>query len=187
MSGWSYSGILGLAAVALVQPMLATLATTAMAQERMQLGTPASAAVEFQTQVGDRVFFSEGSAELGSRARAALEAQAAWLKRHSTLPVMIEGHADDAGVEALNQEVSRRRAEAVRRRLIESGVAPERIFVQAYGRDRLIAECTAPGCSAQNRRVVTVVRVPDAATAPVAKPVVEPADTASRRSPRRLY
>ena len=179
--------MLGLAAVALGQLVPATLATTAMAQERMQLGTPASAAVEFQTQVGDRVFFSEGSAELGSRARAALEAQAAWLKRNSSLPVMIEGHADDAGVEAHNLEVSRRRAEAVRRRLIESGVAPERIFVQAHGRDRLIAECTAPGCSAQNRRVVTVVGAPNAATAPAVKPAVEPTDTASRRSPRRLY
>ncbi len=31
--------------------------------------------------------------------------------------------------EAHNLEVSRRRAEAVRRRLIESGVAPERIFI----------------------------------------------------------
>ena len=42
-----------------------------------------------------------------------------------------------------NHEVSRRRAEAVRRRLIESGVAPERIRAAAYGRERLIAECGA--------------------------------------------
>ena len=112
-----------------VQPVPATLASTAMPRAHAAW-TPASAAVEFQTQVGDRVFFSEGSAELGSRARAALEAQAAWLKRHSTLAVMVEGHADDAGVAAHNLEVSRRRAEAVRRRLIESGVAPERILVR---------------------------------------------------------
>jgi peptidoglycan-associated lipoprotein len=187
MSGWSYSGMFGLAAVALAQLAPATLPSAALAQERMQLGTPVSPAIEFQTQVGDRVFFSEGSAELGSRARAALEAQAAWLKRNASLPVMIEGHADDAGAEAHNFEVSRRRAEAVRRRLIESGVAPERIFLQAYGRQRLIAECTAAGCSAQNRRVVTVVGGPGAASRPAAKPPVEPTDTAARRSPRRLY
>ena len=43
------------------------------------------------------MFFSEGSAELGTRARTALEAQAAWLKRNAAVPVTIEGHADDAG------------------------------------------------------------------------------------------
>jgi peptidoglycan-associated lipoprotein len=179
--------MLGLAAVALAQLAPATLPSAALAQERMQLGTPHSPAIEFQTQVGDRVFFSEGSAELGARARAALEAQAAWLRRNRTLPVVVEGHADDAGLNAHNLEVSRRRAEAVRRRLIESGVAPERIVVQAYGRERLIAECTAPGCSAQNRRVVTVVVPPNAAAAPAPKLVGEPTDTAGRRSPRRLY
>ena len=117
-------------------------------------------AAEFQSQVGDRVFFSEGSAELGARARTALEAQAAWLKRHPALAVTVEGHADDAGAVSHNLEVSRRRAEAVRRRLIESGVAPERIRIAAYGRERPIARCGEPGCAAQNRRAVTVVAQP---------------------------
>lgn len=187
MSGRHFSGKVVLVGVAIAQLVPATLAPATWAEERMQLGTPIAPTVEFQTQVGDRVFFSEGSAELGARARAALEAQAAWLKRHSALPVIIEGHADDAGVEAHNLEVSRRRAEAVRRRLIESGVAPERIYTQAYGRDRLIAECTAPGCAAQNRRAVTVVGAPSAASAPASLPAREQSDTAARRSPRRLY
>lgn len=179
--------MLGVATAALMQLASATLPSIARAQERMPLGAPSSPAIEFQTQVGDRVFFSEGSAELGSRARAALEAQAAWLRRNRALPVIVEGHADDAGLNAHNQDVSRRRAEAVRRRLIESGVAPERIIVQAYGRERLIADCSAAGCSAQNRRVVTIVVPPNAAAAPAPELVGGAADTAVRRSPRRLY
>ena len=162
------------------------LAPAAWSEERMQLGV-LGAAAEFQAQVGDRVFFSEGSAELGARARTALEAQAAWLKRHEVLPVTIEGHADDAGAANHNLEVSRRRAEAVRRRLIESGVAPERIGAVAYGRARPIAECMDPSCSAQNRRAVTVVGAPGAASAPASEAAREPHDTAARRSPRRLY
>jgi len=158
-----------------------------VAQERMQLGVPLNAAAEFQGQVGDRVFFSEGSAELGARARAALEAQAAWLKRHAALPIIVEGHADDAGAVSHNVEMSWRRAEAVRRRLIEMGLAPERVRVVAFGRERLIAECTAPGCAAQNRRAVTVVGTPTAAAAPTGASAREPQDTAARRSPRRLY
>ena len=157
------------------------------AEERMQLGVPPWAAAEFQAEVGDRVFFSEGSAELGARARSALEAQAAWLKRHAALPVTVEGHADDAGVVNHNLEVSRRRAEAVRRRLIESGVAPERIRIVAYGRERPIAQCAEPSCAAQNRRVVTVVSAATATSAPVGEAGQEPKDAAARRSPRRLY
>jgi peptidoglycan-associated lipoprotein len=152
------------------------------ADERMQLGAPLAAA-EFQTQVGDRVFFSEGSAELGARARAALEAQATWLKRHTSLAVTIEGHADDAETIGHNLEVSRRRAEAVRRRLIESGVAAERIRTAAYGRERPIARCNEPRCAVQNRRAVTVVG-PSRASIPSNE--IELRDAAGKRSPRRL-
>ncbi len=183
LGGLKQASVLAVASVALLQ-----LVPGAQAGERMQLGVQIAPGLEFQTQVGDRVFFSDGSAALGTRARSALEAQAAWLKRHSGFSVTIEGHADDAGAAAHNQDVSWRRAEAVRRQLIESGVAAKRIFIVAYGRDRLIAECTEPGCAAQNRRVVTVLGEPDAASSDwPGVPGQEPGDTAARRSPRRLY
>lgn len=177
---------LGWAAVAAVA--ILHLMAPASAQERMQLGTPLGAAAEFQSEVGDRVFFGEGSAALGARARTALAAQAAWLRRHSAVPVIIEGHADDSGAANHNLEVSQRRAEAVRRRLIETGVAPVRIRIVAYGRERMIAECTESACAAHNRRAVTIVGAPSAASAPAGEAAGRaPNDTAARRSPRRLY
>ena len=112
-----------LGGVAVAAVTLLHLMPMACAEERMQLGVAPGPAAEFQAQVGDRVFFSEGSAELGARARTALEAQAAWLKRHKALSVTVEGHADDAGAVSHNLEMSWRRAEAVLRRLVESGVA----------------------------------------------------------------
>ncbi len=160
--------------------------TLAQADDRMGLGAPLVRAAEFQTQVGDRVFFSDASAELGTRGRVALEAQAAWLVRHPLLSVVVEGHADDSGSNGHNLELSQQRADAVRRRLILLGVAPERIRSIAYGRQRLIAECGGAGCAAQNRRAVTVIGPPidtaaDSGAAPA--PRVDPA---SRRPPRRL-
>ena len=162
--------------------------TAARADDRMQLGAPPAKAAEFQSQVGDRVFFSDTSAELGSRGRAALEAQAAWLVRHPSLSVVVEGHADDSGGSDRNLELSQRRADAVSRKLIQMGVASERIRPIAYGRERLIAECTAADCAAQNRRAVTIILGPPLDTAAATEasgwmPRVEPA---SRRSPRRL-
>ncbi len=134
--------VLGGLALATVAALL--LVPVTRAGDRMQLGVPPGSAAEFQTQAGDRVFFSEGSAELGARARVALESQAAWLAQHPTLPVPIEGHAAAAGPASHNLDVSLRRAEAVRRRLIDMGVAQERIRTVGYGRDRPIAGGPAP-------------------------------------------
>jgi peptidoglycan-associated lipoprotein len=153
----------------------------ARADDRVQPGSMKSMLVEFQSQVGDRVFFGDASAELGSRGRMALEAQAAWLARRPTLAVLVEGHADDAGASSHNFEMSQQRADIVRRRLIQMGVAPERIRTVAYGRDRLVADCPAPACGAQNRRAVTVI-VPTFGQVG-GEP---PRDTAARRSARRL-
>ncbi len=135
------------------------LMSTAQAQERMRLGAPVGP-VQFQSDVGDRVFFSEGSAVLGARARTAIGAQAAWLLRHPLLPVTVEGHADEPGSAAYNLEVSQRRAQAVRTELIARGVPAARIAVAAYGRGRPVAECAGASCAAQTRRTVTVLGQP---------------------------
>jgi len=132
----------------------------ARAEERNGLGGPSGLAAEFQSAVGDRVFFSEASAELGTRGRLALQAQAAWLVRYPHLSVIVEGHADDAGGLAHNLSLSQQRAEAVRHRLVQMGVAPERIRAAAFGRERLIADCATAACAAQNRRAVTIVGPP---------------------------
>lgn len=106
---------------------------------------------------GDLVFFSEGSAELGARARKSLSAQAEWLKSNVGVPVLVEGHADESGSPAELRALSIARAEAVRVRLVEEGVPAERIRIAGHGGDRRVALCTDRTCSSQNRRVVTVV------------------------------
>lgn len=130
------------------------------AEERTGLGGPLGLAAEFQSAVGDRVFFTEASAELGTRGQLALKAQAEWLQRYPRVTILVEGHADDAGGLAHNLSLSRQRAEVVQRRLIQMGVAPERIRTLAFGRERLIADCATAACTAQNRRAVTIIGPP---------------------------
>ena len=112
----------------------------------------------FRLVAGDRVFFEEGSTELSARACSVLSAQAVWLKRYPQSSVVVEGHADDAGPASENTALSESRAKAVRARLLEEGVAPERIVTKVYGRDRPVAICGEPECAAQNRRAVSVVK-----------------------------
>ena len=133
-----------------------TSAETPRAGRSPAPGVAAGTEMAFMVDAGDRVFFSTGSADLGSRARSVLAAQARWLKRQSDVFVTIEGHADDAPLSQEQQaNLAEGRAEAVRKRLIEEGIAPGRLHVAAFGRDRRIASCDTPACSAQNRRVVS--------------------------------
>lgn len=112
---------------------------------------------ELRMTAGDRVFFANGSAELGARARQVLAAQAAWIVRHPGVVVVVEGHGDDAGAADANRAISQQRAEAVRQRLVEEGAPAERVRISAHGRERPVAACADPACTAQNRRAVTVV------------------------------
>src|SRR5262245_49902211 len=76
--------LLGLAVV-LAGTMPFVFAMPSSAQERMYLGVPegleGGVGRDFRMSVGDRVFFADRSADLSGRARAAIEAQAQWLKR----------------------------------------------------------------------------------------------------------
>ncbi len=112
---------------------------------------------EFRTRVGDRVFFGEASTDVGAKSRAILAAQAAWLKRNPVVRVLIEAHAHDRGSRQHNLQLSLKRAEGVRMRLIEEGVSGDRIRIQAYGNEKPVADCDDPACAAQNRRVVSVL------------------------------
>jgi peptidoglycan-associated lipoprotein len=112
---------------------------------------------KMRREAGDRVFFSAGSAELGSRARSALSAQAEWLMRWHEFEAAIEGHADEPGTDQENIVLSQQRAEAVRQRLIDEGVEPSRLAVVPLGRSVRVATCADTDCRAQNRRAITLV------------------------------
>jgi outer membrane protein OmpA-like peptidoglycan-associated protein len=123
----------------------------------IELRRNASIQSKLRVEAGDRVFFSPGSADLGSRARTALSAQAQWLMRWHEFEAAIEGHADEPGSEQENVVLSQQRAEAVRQRLIEEGVEPDRLAVVPLGRSVRVATCADTDCRAQNRRAVTLV------------------------------
>jgi outer membrane protein OmpA-like peptidoglycan-associated protein len=115
---------------------------------------------ELRNGIGDRVFFSAGSADLGSRARAVIAAQAEWLRLRPDLDIVVEGHADDTAAGADDESLSSSRATAVRNRLAAEGVAPERIRILPQGARDPIATCDDGTCAVQNRRAVVQVALP---------------------------
>ncbi len=115
------------------------------------------ASEDFRQHAGDRLFFADGSTDMGARGHVALAAQARWLARYPEIQITIAGHADDAGGDDANIRLSEQRAKAVKLRLNDLGVTASRVSVVAHGRDQLISSCAEPSCALQNRRVVTTI------------------------------
>lgn len=100
------------------------------------------------------IYFDTGSDRIQERSMPLLRELAAVIANRSDLgTISIEGHTDNAGSEAYNLRLSRKRAEAIKRFLSEAGVPESRLTASGYGEMRPIASNeTAPGRE-QNRRV----------------------------------
>jgi outer membrane protein OmpA-like peptidoglycan-associated protein len=73
--------------------------------------------------------------------------------------VIIEGHTDSTGAEAMNQQLSRSRAESVKQYFIHNGVlSASKVIAKGYGSSRpLASNATAKG-RAINRRIDVIIK-----------------------------
>ncbi len=95
---------------------------------------------------------------LSSANRVTLKNNAQYLKSHSDLDVLLEGHTDERGTMGYNLALGQRRAKAVREYYIRLGVAGRTIGTISYGEEK--PACTEPHeeCWTRNRRAETFVR-----------------------------
>lgn len=105
-----------------------------------------------------RVWFATNSALLSAEAIRQVEAIGNTLMQAEPGAVFIvEGHADSRGSKPYNRQLSRRRAEAVHRYLVEErGIASERLRIQALGDKEPVAVGEHTGAWTMNRRVEVV-------------------------------
>ena len=80
--------------------------------------------------------FSVGSSVLDLNARMQLAEVRDLLVRFPRMHVVCIGHADSSGPRIANEELSRNRAEAVRVKLLESGVSESRVLMNYFGEER---------------------------------------------------
>jgi peptidoglycan-associated lipoprotein len=117
-----------------------------------------SAAVERElVSVGDTVYFAFDSYSLDDRAQGTLDRQASVLMKSGSIPVTIEGHADERGTREYNLALGERRASAVKDYLVAYGVSPGRLRTISYGEERPAMLGSSEADWAKNRRAVTVV------------------------------
>ncbi len=72
--------------------------------------------------------------------------------------MVVEGHTDSQGTPSFNQDLSQKRADAVRTYMVSRGIATDRITAQGFGLARPIADNVSAEGRANNRRVEIVVQ-----------------------------
>jgi len=75
-----------------------------------------------------------------------------WIKK-----VRIEGHTDSRGNAEWNMNLSRRRAESVRKFLVDSGIEADRLEAEGFGKTRPVDDNGTAKGRAKNRRVDFVI------------------------------
>ena len=109
--------------------------------------------IERITYLGSKLFFENNSAKLKVGSLVQLDELVSLINKYNASNLVIEGHADSNGSDALNLELSQKRTESVKNYLMEKGIDGSRLTAIGYGESRPIAtNATAIG-RAKNRRV----------------------------------
>ena len=99
------------------------------------------------------ILFATNKSELSPAARASLQKFAASLKNSPDTDVTIYGHTDNTGSRAINEKLSKERAEAVANFLVGNGVSRARITTEGLAYDQPVADNSTAEGRAKNRRV----------------------------------
>lgn len=114
--------------------------------------------VEEVARVELMVNFEFDRDEVQSQYFAEIEEVADFMAEYDDVVIELEGHTDSRGTEAYNEDLSQRRADAVRQVLIERfNVQGSRISTRGFGERQPIASNDTDAGRAQNRRVITVI------------------------------
>lgn len=115
--------------------------------------------------IGD-VLFATGQATLTPAGMTNLRKLADVMQANPERTVLVEGFTDSVGGAAYNQELSERRAAAVRNALTGMGIAPQRVAMKGYGEAYPVAANDTAGNRQLNRRVEIVLSNSAAPIAP---------------------
>lgn len=115
--------------------------------------------------IGD-VLFDSGRAELKSGGLRGMDKLVTFLQTYPKRRAQIEGFTDSVGSDSMNQDLSARRADAVRAALVSRGIDAGRIGTQGFGEGFPVAGNDDASGRQMNRRVEIVLSDDSGVVAP---------------------
>jgi peptidoglycan-associated lipoprotein len=98
------------------------------------------------------VYFDYDKYALRAGDETTAERDAAFLKSHPGMKVVIEGHCDDRGSEEYNLALGENRAESLKKALVEDGVDASRVRIISDGEEKPFCHDETESCWQANRR-----------------------------------
>jgi Outer membrane protein and related peptidoglycan-associated (lipo)proteins len=102
------------------------------------------------------ITFDSDSDHLRAEAKPTLDQVVAALKSNAGWTIKVEGHTDSTSTPSHNQDLSARRAVAVKTYLRSAGIGDGRVTTEGFGQDKPVAPNATSLGRAQNRRVEIV-------------------------------
>ena len=103
------------------------------------------------------VFFEYDSSELTPAGQAALDDNAATLRRNAAWTITIEGHCDERGTAEYNLALGERRSVTARTYLVSLGISADRLRTVSYGKEFPFDPGHDESAFAKNRRAHFVI------------------------------
>ncbi|WP_311136616.1 OmpA family protein [Hymenobacter cellulosilyticus] len=103
------------------------------------------------------LLFAKNSAALTSTAQENIAELAKTLIKYNDTNVIVEGHTDTSGSDAINDPLSQRRAQAVANYAQQQGVDASRFTVTGYGSKQPVADNSTEAGRIANRRVEVAI------------------------------
>ena len=111
---------------------------------------------EFQKKVQENlktIYFKYDSYTLKQEEIDKLGIAGNFLREHTSLRILIEGHCDDRGSSEYNMGLGENRSRVIKNYLVNYGIPAIRIEITSWGKERLANfGCGDESCHAQNRR-----------------------------------
>ncbi len=104
------------------------------------------------TVVLNNIFFDTNESTLKAASRIEVSKLLRFLQSFPKTVVELAGHTDNVGAPAFNQQLSQRRAEAVRTALLQQGISAQRLQAKGYGETKPVSTNDNDTGRALNRR-----------------------------------
>ncbi|WP_345221862.1 OmpA family protein [Hymenobacter koreensis] len=103
------------------------------------------------------ILFDVNKSDLRTASQTEIQKMAEVLKKYPDTNILVEGHTDNSGSDAINQPLSERRAQSVANYTVQQGVEQARITTKGYGSSQPVADNTTMEGKQANRRVEVAI------------------------------
>ena len=107
---------------------------------------------------GKTIEFASNSADLSPEGKKLLDELVPFIQKAADFPILIGGHTDSRGDANKNLELSKQRAEAVKKYLVSKNIPESQLTADGYGSQQPIADNQTEEGRKKNRRIAFIVK-----------------------------